>query len=80
MVFPSPSSYFGMQLVCGKATCTQPATLAVQTFSLYVRETSGPGFSAPSGMWQTTGWIRGTWPFVTSGGLAVRPLLALREP
>jgi hypothetical protein len=67
MVFPSPSSYFGMQLVCGKATCTQPATLAVQTFSLYVRETSGPGFSAPSGLWQTTGWIRGTWPFVTSG-------------
>ena len=67
MVFPSPSSYFGMQLVCGKATCTQPATLAVQTFSLYVRETSGPGFSAPSGLWQTTGWIRGIWPFVGSG-------------
>jgi len=67
MVFPSPSSYFGMQLVCGKATCTQPATLAVQTFSLYVRETSGPGFNAPSGLWQTTGWIRGTWPFVASG-------------
>jgi hypothetical protein len=34
MVFPSPSSYFGMQLVCGKATCTQPATFALQTFSL----------------------------------------------
>jgi hypothetical protein len=67
MVFPSPSSYFGMQLVCGKATCTQPATLAVQAFSLYVRETSGPGFSAPSGLWQTTGWIRGAWPFVASG-------------
>ena len=66
MVFPSPSSYFGMQLVCGKATCTQPATLAVQTFSLYVRETSGPGFSAPSGLWQTTGWIRATWPIVAS--------------
>jgi hypothetical protein len=67
MVFPSPSSYFGMQLVCGKASCTQPATLAVQTFSLYVRETSGPGFSAPTGLWQTSGWIRGTWPFVASG-------------
>jgi hypothetical protein len=67
MVFPSPSSYFGMQLVCGKATCTQPATFVVQTFSLYVRETSGPGFSAPSGLWQTSGWIRGTWPFVVSG-------------
>ena len=67
MLFPSPSSYFGMQLVCGKASCTQPATLAVQTFSLYVRETSGPGFSAPTGLWQTSGWIRGTWPFVASG-------------
>ena len=67
MVFPSPSSYFGMQLVCGKATCTQPATFVVQTFSLYVRETSGPGFNAPSGLWQTSGWIRGTWPFVVSG-------------
>jgi hypothetical protein len=67
MVFSSPSSYFGMQLVCGRGTCTQPALLAVQAFSLYVRETSGPGFSAPSGLWQTTGWIRGTWPFVASG-------------
>src|SRR5450755_1276203 len=67
MVFSSPSSYFGMQLVCGKGTCTAPAGLTVGAFSLYVRETSGPGFSAPSGLWQTTGWIRGTWPFVTSG-------------
>ena len=48
MVFSSPSSYFGMQLVCGRGTCTQPALLAVRAFSLYVRETSGPSFSAPS--------------------------------
>ena len=67
MIFPSPSSYFGMQLVCGKGTCKAPALMAVGAFSLYVRETSGPGFNAPSGLWQTTGWIRGTWPFVTSG-------------
>lgn len=67
MIFSSPSGYFGMQLVCGRGSCTQPALLAVQAFSLYVRETSGPGFSAPSGLWQTTGWIRGTWPFVASG-------------
>ena len=67
MVFPSPSSYFGMQLVCGKATCTQPATFALQTFSLYVRETSGPSFAAPTGLWQTSGWIRGTWPFFLWG-------------
>jgi hypothetical protein len=65
--FASPSSYFGMQLVCGKNTCSAPAQLDVQAFSLYVQETSGPTFNAPSGLWQTTGWIRGTWPFVTSG-------------
>lgn len=67
MVFPAPSSYFGVQLVCGKGTCTQPAGITIGAFSLYVRETSGPGFSAPSGLWQTSGWIRGTWPFVASG-------------
>ena len=66
MVFPTPSSYFGVQLVCGKSTCTQPAQIAVGAFSLYVRETSGPGFNAPSGLWQTGGWIRGTWPVVAS--------------
>ena len=66
MTFPSPSSYFGVQLVCGRATCTQPAQIAVGAFSLYVRETSGPGFNAPSGLWQTGGWIRGTWPMVAS--------------
>jgi hypothetical protein len=62
MVFPAPSSYFGVQLVCGRSTCTQPAQIAIGAFSLYVRETSGPGFNAPSGLWQTGGWIRGTWP------------------
>ncbi len=67
MIFASPSSYFGMQLVCGKNSCTAPAQLDVGAFSLYARETSGPGFNAPSGLWQTGGWIRGTWPFVTSG-------------
>src|SRR5450755_747492 len=67
MLFFSPSSYFGIQLVCGKGTCKAPALLTVGAFSLYVRETSGPGFSAPSGLWQTTGWSRGTWSFVVSG-------------
>lgn len=66
MIFSSPSSYFGVQLVCGRGTCTQPAQIAIGAFSLYVRETSGPGFNAPSGLWQTGGWIRGTWPFVAS--------------
>jgi hypothetical protein len=67
MIFASPSSYFGMQLVCGKGTCSAPAQLDVGAFSLYVHETSGPTFNSPSGLWQTTGWIRGAWPFVLSG-------------
>ena len=67
MAFSSPSTYFGMQLVCGKGTCKAPALMAVGAFALYVRETSGPTFNSPSGLWQTTGWIRRAWPFVLSG-------------
>jgi hypothetical protein len=67
MVFQGPSNYFGVQLVCGKGTCTQPAGITIGAFSLYVRETSGPTFNSPTGLWQTTGWIRGAWPFVLSG-------------
>jgi hypothetical protein len=63
MIFPTPSSYFGMQLVCGKPTCNAPAQLDLGTVSLYARETIGPTFAAPSGLWQAPGWARGTWPF-----------------
>jgi hypothetical protein len=63
MIFPTPSSYFGMQLVCGKPTCTAPGQLDVGTVSLYAHETIGPSFAAPSGLWQAPGWVRGTWPF-----------------
>jgi hypothetical protein len=64
---PFLSNYFGFQLVCGVTTCTQPAQLNIGAISLYVRETSGPVLSAPTGLWQTSGWIRSTWPFVASG-------------
>ena len=67
MLFGSPSSYFGMQLVCGRAVCSAPAQFDVGAFSLYVRETSPPTFAAPIGLWQTTGWIRGLWPFFAWG-------------
>jgi hypothetical protein len=67
MVFSSPSSYFGMQLVCGRGTCTAPAQLTVGAFSLYVRETSGPTLVAPTGLWQASGWVRGVWPFFAWG-------------
>ena len=64
---PIFSSYFGFQLVCGVSNCTQPAQLDIGAISLYVRETSGPSFVAPTGLWQSSGWIRGTWPFFAWG-------------
>jgi hypothetical protein len=67
MIFSSPSSYFGMQLVCGKGRCAAPAQLDVGAFSLYVRETSGPSLVAPIGLWQASGWVRGMWPFFAWG-------------
>jgi hypothetical protein len=67
MTFASPSSYFGMQLVCGKGTCTAPAQLDAGGFALYVHETLGPSFAAPTGLWQTSGWVRGVWPFFVWG-------------
>jgi hypothetical protein len=67
MAFASPSNYFGMQLVCGKSTCKTTSQFKVGEFSLYVRETAGPSFSAPTGLWQSRGWVRGTWPFLAWG-------------
>jgi hypothetical protein len=63
----TPSSDFGMQLVCGKGKCSAPGQLAVGAVSLYVRETTGPTFAAPTGLWQASGWVRGSWPFFAWG-------------
>jgi hypothetical protein len=64
---PFFSSYFGFQLICGVAKCTQAAQLDIGAISLYVRETSGPTFAAPTGLWQASGWVRGSWPFFVWG-------------
>ncbi|MGI8557858.1 MAG: hypothetical protein ACR2ND_06065 [Solirubrobacteraceae bacterium] len=61
------SGYFGFQLVCGVSRCTQPAQLDIGAISLDVRETSGPSFAAPTGLWQASGWVRGGWPFFAWG-------------
>jgi hypothetical protein len=66
-VGPFFSGYFGFQLVCGVSKCTQPAQLDIGAISLYVRETSGPSFAAPTGLWQASGWVRGSWPFFAWG-------------
>jgi hypothetical protein len=65
MVFAAPSSYWGLQIICGWANCTDGGMLAVQSMTLYVQETVGPSFNA-TGLWQTSGWVRGSWPFTAS--------------
>jgi hypothetical protein len=66
-VGPFFSNSFGFQLVCGVIKCTQPAVLDIGEISLFVRETSGPSFAAPTGLWQASGWVRGSWPFFAWG-------------
>ena len=59
---PFASSYFGFQLVCGVSTCTTGTSqLDVGEINLYVRETVGPNLTAPDGLWQAPGWVRGDW-------------------
>jgi hypothetical protein len=56
------SSFFGFQLICGKPTCTRSSYADLGGITLYVRETAGPTFTAPSGLWHASGWVRGSWP------------------
>jgi hypothetical protein len=68
--FASP--YFGFQIVCGANPCqagtsADVAALNVVSVALSVRETTGPSLSAPDGLWQTQGWVRGQWPLNFSG-------------
>ncbi|MGH3264849.1 MAG: hypothetical protein ACRDNS_22985 [Trebonia sp.] len=62
MAFAAPSGYWGLQMICGKAKCSESAELAVQAVTLDVRETTPPNFAA-TGLWQASGWVRETWPF-----------------
>ena len=57
--FASP--FFGFQLVCEASQCPVPGGSAVDVMavSLSVRETVSPSLSAPSGLWQANGWVRG---------------------
>jgi len=64
------SPYFGFQIVCGWSTCngsTHPAQVTVEQISLQAMETQGPWLSAPDGLWQASGWVRGNWPLDFSG-------------
>lgn len=64
------SPYFGVQLVCGWSTCNgnnHSAQITVENIHLYATETQGPSLSAPDGLWQAAGWVRGSWPLHFSG-------------
>lgn len=59
------SGYVGFQVICGWSTCnesTNPAQLTIESIDLIATETQGPSFVAPDGLWQASGWIRGSWP------------------
>jgi hypothetical protein len=69
VAFPNINSQdFGFNLVCGLANCNYaPGSISVVGVILTVGETSGPVLNSPSGLWQTSGWIRGRWPLLVSG-------------
>ncbi len=58
------SPYFGWQVVCGASKCSNGGSqwLSVELLELNMQETSGPYLVAPDGLWQSSGWIRGSWP------------------
>jgi hypothetical protein len=59
------SRYLGFQVICGFSTCngsTNPAQLTIESIDLAATETQGPSLSAPDGLWQQSGWVRGNWP------------------
>jgi hypothetical protein len=61
---PFASSYFGFLLVCGQNNCLETAgggDITVGQISLTVQETTAPSLSSPNGLWNSTGWVRGSW-------------------
>jgi hypothetical protein len=67
---PFSSNYLGFVLVCGKSPCTDAVgggTITVAQIALTAQETTGPSLASPNGLWQTTGWVRGSWPLTFWG-------------
>jgi hypothetical protein len=64
------SGYFGFQIICGWSKCpgsTNPAQLTIESIDLSATETQGPSLVAPDGLWQASGWVRGSWPLYFYG-------------
>jgi hypothetical protein len=66
---PFVSRYFGWALACDHQPVCRSDTskLDVGDIALNVDETTPPQLIAPTGLWRTTGWIRGTWPLYFYG-------------
>jgi hypothetical protein len=60
---PFVSRYFGWAIACDRHPSCRSATskLDVGDIALNVDETTPPRLVAPTGLWQASGWIRGTW-------------------
>jgi hypothetical protein len=62
-----PTSDFGFQLICESSSCSSDgAYLNVGDVTLTVEETQGPSVSG-GGLWNASGWVRGTWPITVTG-------------
>src|ERR1035437_6266562 len=57
------SPYFGWEVVCGASKCSNGGSqwLSVELLELNMQETREPYLVAPDGLWQSSGWIRGSW-------------------
>lgn len=53
------NSTVGWFISCAWSSCRNPADMDVGGVDLTVNEVVGPWLAAPSGLWQTSGWIRG---------------------
>jgi hypothetical protein len=60
------TSTFGFQLRCAgysnTGVCRNDSNVQVDDIALQVHETQGPSLVAPDGLWQQSGWVRGSWP------------------
>jgi hypothetical protein len=57
----------GWFISCAVATCSLSADLNVGGVDLTVNENQGPWLNAPTGLWQSRGWIRDRWSLVFYG-------------
>jgi hypothetical protein len=62
------TNYLGFSATCQLApSCSGFAHLAVSDIGLQAQETQGPWLSSPTGLWQSSGYIRGVWPLRLTG-------------